>query len=34
MIYPANGVNIYVASKPVDFRKGHDGLAVLVQNHL
>lgn len=23
-----------MATKPVDFRKGHDGLAALVQNHL
>jgi len=27
-------VQIFVATKPVDFRKGHDGLAALVQNHL
>ena len=34
MIHPSHGVNIYVATKPVDFRKGHDGLAALVQSHL
>jgi transposase len=30
MIHPSHGVNLYVATKPVDFRKGHDGLAALV----
>jgi transposase len=34
MIHPSHGVNIYVATTPVDFRKGHDGLAALVQSHL
>lgn len=34
MIHPIHGVKIYVATKPVDFRKGHDGLAALVQSHL
>lgn len=34
MIHSTHGVKIYVATKPVDFRKGHDGLAALVQNHL
>lgn len=34
MIHPSHGVKIFVATKPVDFRKGHDGLAVLVQGHL
>ena len=28
------GVRIFVATKPVDFRKGHDGLTVLVKNEL
>lgn len=28
------GARILVASEPVDFRKGHDGLAALVQNEL
>lgn len=34
MIHPSHGVQIFVATKPVDFRKGHDGLTALVQNHL
>ena len=34
MILPTHSVQIYVASKPVDFRKGQDGLASLVQSHL
>ena len=34
MIYPSQSVRIFVATKPVDFRKGHDGLAALVQSHL
>ena len=34
MITPSHKVRIFVASDPVDFRKGHDGLAALVQNHL
>lgn len=34
MIHPGPGVRIYVATNPVDFRKGHDGLAALVQSHL
>jgi len=29
MIFPSNRVRIMVATKPVDFRKGHDGLAAL-----
>ena len=32
MIFPTN--RIVVATKPVDFRKGHDGLAMLVQKVL
>jgi len=32
MIFPSNRVRIMVATKPVDFRKGHDGLAALVKN--
>lgn len=28
------GAAIYIATKPVDFRKGHDGLSALVQSHL
>jgi transposase len=34
VIHPSHGVQIFVATKPVDFRKGHDGLASLVQSHL
>ena len=46
MIHPSHGVQVFVATKPplvhvnmhcwavVDFRKGHDGLAALVQSHL
>ncbi|WP_374765336.1 IS66 family insertion sequence element accessory protein TnpB [Yunchengibacter salinarum] len=31
---PAHKVRIMVATQPVDFRKGHDGLAALVQSAL
>lgn len=34
MIFPSNRVKILVATKPVDFRKGHDGLAALIRNEL
>jgi transposase len=34
MIFPSNRVRVMVATKPVDFRKGHDGLAALVKNEL
>jgi len=34
MIFPSNRVRIMVATKPVDFRKGHYGLAALVKNEL
>lgn len=34
MIFPSNRVRIMIATKPVDFRKGHDGLAALVKNEL
>ncbi|WP_409995438.1 IS66 family insertion sequence element accessory protein TnpB [Rhizobium leguminosarum] len=34
MIFPSNRVRIMVATKPVDFRKGSDGLAALVKNEL
>lgn len=34
MIVPSQNVRIVVATKPVDFRRGHDGLAAYVQNHL
>ena len=32
MIFPSNRVRIMVATKPVDFRKGHDGLVAYVQS--
>ena len=31
MIAPGTDLKVYVATRPVDFRKGHDGLAALVQ---
>ena len=31
MIFPSNRVRIMVATKPIDFRKGMDGLALAVQ---
>ena len=31
---PSQGMRILVATRPVDFRKGHDGLAALVQSAL
>jgi len=34
MLMPSQGVRILVATQPVDFRKGHDGLAALVQSTL
>jgi len=34
MIHQTYGVKIFVATKPVYFRKGHDGLAALVLSHL
>lgn len=34
MIFPSNRVRIMVATKPIDFRKGQDGLAALVKNQL
>jgi transposase len=34
MIVPGQAVRILVATKPVDFRKGHDGLAAVVQKEL
>lgn len=34
MIVAPSGVRVLVATKPVDFRKGIDGLAALVQEHL
>lgn len=32
MISPAGNFTIYLASRPVDFRKGMDGLAAIVQS--
>jgi transposase len=34
MIVPPTGVRVLVAARPVDFRKGMDGLAAYVQEHL
>lgn len=34
MILPSGPVRVYVATKPVDFRKGIDGLAALAQAEL
>lgn len=34
VIHPSHGVRIFVATKPIGFRKVHDGLAALVQSHL
>ena len=34
MIFPSNRVRIVVATKPVDFRKGHDGLVAYVKRAL
>ena len=34
MIYPSQTVRIVIATKPVDFRKGHDGLAALAEREL
>ena len=31
MIEPGGPVRVYVATRPVDFRKGHDGLSLAVQ---
>jgi transposase len=34
MIVPAQTVRVVVATKPVDFRKGHNGLAAIVEREL
>ena len=34
MIVPPTGIRVLVATKPVDFRRGMDGLAAYVQEHL
>ena len=34
MIVPSQAVKVVIATKPVDFRKGHAGLAAVVQKEL
>lgn len=34
MIVPTAGVRIVIATRPLDFRNGHDGLAAVVQSEL
>jgi transposase len=34
MIIPSQALRIVIVTKPVDFRKGHDGLAAVVQQEL
>ena len=34
MMFPSNQVRVLVSTKPIDFRKGHDGLAALVSSVL
>ena len=34
MIVPSQAIKIVIATKPVDFRKGHDGLAAYVEKEL
>ncbi|MBB4383593.1 IS66 family insertion sequence element accessory protein TnpB [Bradyrhizobium sp. SBR1B] len=34
MIVPGSELKIYIATRPVDFRCGHDGLAAKVQEML
>jgi len=34
VIFPDQAVRIVIATKPVDFRKGHDGLASMAQPEL
>jgi hypothetical protein len=34
MIGPTGAVRVMVATRPVDFRKGAEGLAVLVREHM
>ena len=34
MIGPSGTVRVMVATKPVDFRKGMEGLAILVREHM
>lgn len=32
MMFPSNRVRVLVSTQPVDFRKGHDGLAAIVSS--
>ena len=34
MIFPSNRVRILISTRPVDFRKGHNGLAALFKHKL
>ncbi len=34
MIVPAQAIRVVIATRPVDFRKGHDGLAAIVERDL
>ncbi|HEY9037410.1 MAG TPA: IS66 family insertion sequence element accessory protein TnpB [Roseovarius sp.] len=34
MMFPSNRVRVLVSTQPVDFRKGHDGLAAIVSSVL
>ena len=34
MIFPSGQLRIFVVTRPIDFRKGHDGLASAVQHDL
>ena len=34
MIVAGSGLRVVVATRPVDFRKGHDGLAAVVEHEL
>ena len=34
MIVPGSGLKVVVATRPVDFRKGHDGLVAMVEHEL
>lgn len=34
MIASASGLKVLIATKPIDFRKGMDGLAALVKEHI
>jgi len=34
VIFPDHAVRIVIATKPVDFRKGHDGLTSMAQSEL